>query len=115
MRTFFSRVSLFVFGIGTSRTNNFCHLSCPSVSHCLFVLAHFSLSSLSCATLHLPALQSSEPVERSGPAGSGVPRSAPRGGRVPHGAQVQERPCSEAQDPPPGTVSAAASGWPLPD
>lgn len=58
--------------------------------------------------------QSSEPGEGSGPAGSGVPRSSSRGGRVPHSAQVQEGPCSEAQDPPPGTVPAAASGGPLP-
>lgn len=33
---------------------------------------------------------------------------------MPHGAQVQARPGSEAQDPAPGTVPAAASGRPLP-
>lgn len=77
---------------------------------CLFLLACVSLASC----CQLPVHQSSEPDEGSGPAGSGVPWSAPGGGRVPHGAQVQEGPCSEAQDPSPGTVPAAASGRPLP-
>ena len=85
------------------------------VSH----LASFSSPSLnslliSALSSYCSALQSSEPVEGSGPAGSGVPWSAPRGGRVPHSAQIQERPCSKAQDSPPRTVPAAASGWPLP-
>lgn len=86
---------------------------CVSLSLCLGTCLLSSQSSFS-MFVYLLALQSSEPVEGSGPAGSGVSQSASRGGWVPHGAQVQERPCSEAQDPPPGTVSAATSGWPLP-
>lgn len=33
---------------------------------------------------------------------------------MPHGAQVQEGPGAEAEDPPPGAVPAAAPGRPLP-
>lgn len=58
-------------------------------------------------------LQSSEPDEGSGPAGSGVPQSAPRGGGVSNSPQIQEGSCPEAEDPPAGVVPAAASGGPL--
>lgn len=98
-----------------STYSNFSHCLCQVLVSVVSSPSSWSASPGPLSPLHSFALQSSEPVEGSGPAGFGVPWSAPGGVRVPHGAQIQERPCPEAENPPPGTVPAAASGRPLPN
>ena len=64
------------------------------------------------------SLQSSASAEgpgwSRGPSAASVPSPAAWRGRVSHGAQVQERPGAEAEDPAAGAFSAATPGRPLP-
>ncbi len=96
--------------------------------HSLLISLHlFNCSSpppslLDCSSSAFPStalsLQSSASVEGPGwswgPSASAVPSPVAWRGRVPDGAQIQERPGAEAEDPAAGTVSTAAPGRPLP-
>lgn len=63
-------------------------------------------------------LQSNASVEGAGcsrgPAAAPLPRPAAWGGGVPDGAQIQERPGAEAENPAAGALCATTTGRPLP-
>lgn len=89
-----------------------------SISLHLFNCSSPPPSLLDCYSFpHYPS-QSSASVEgpgwSRGPSASSVPSPAAWRGRVPDGAQIQERPGAEAEDPAAGTFSATTPGGPLP-
>lgn len=75
-------------------------------------------SSTSSSSTTTPSLQPSDadkgPGWSCGPSASSVPSPVAWRGGMPDGAQIQERPGAEAEDPAAGTFSATTPGRPLP-